>query len=233
MKVKKLIEGTIASDFINPVTGTKFPKGSKAFLNSSINSREFGLFSMPKPNPIYFYLNFADDTIKNILEQRRRKKTMQTKAEETFELFAEVDYPEDYIYSIIQSTISALILLHSGLEAFLNQQIPADIEWEHKRKTKGEKWGKDKIQRYLSCHEKMKWVLILEQNKDARKKVKDWQNILVLNDLRNKVVHLKVDPQGISGNVKAYDEVYKDLLDVKIEELFQSVLNIINFYCNR
>lgn len=223
--VKKLAEFKLASDFVNPNTGTHFPKGSTLHYNTEFKTNSLGSFSSVKPNPIFIYLKTADDLS---LKQKELLNSPVLLNLPPFyapkPLIHEKVYSEDFLLELFQVTVSGVIHLFCALESFVNQQIPNKMTY----KKKGKKYNYHDIQRWVGTEEKLAKILFEVFSKDITADGKLWPGFKDLKKVRDELVHLKMPHEKIYVNT--YDELFHDLVDTDLSYYLSIVVAIMNFY---
>lgn len=225
IKSKPLNALELASDFKSP-TGTLFTKGSIVAINSNFQTQTLGDFDFIKPNPVYLYLKLADELIHKRKDLIKNPVTIDMPFIGPADKKPEIQYEQNFIEDFFQKTVGSIILLFSGLEAFVNQQIPGTVQYQKKRTS--DVLNHEDVQRRIGTQEKMAKVLTQELKKDVRTQKALWKNFLQFKDVRDELVHLKMPHTKIYVNT--YDKLFQDLVDIDLEKYFKTVVDIINFY---
>jgi hypothetical protein len=101
----------------------------------------------------------------------------------------------DYIERVFES----VILAFTALEAFVNEKIPDDFKFEEVRKGKTNILDKAEIERRVTLDKKISEVLPQAMNIDSPKGKKCWQGYKDLQQVRDRIIHMKKLDRRSSG----------------------------------
>lgn len=236
MKIAPIFRTTLAEDMPpGPQGQPAHKKGAEIVMSCVLDTSKLGRFGMVTPNPVFFYLNYAEESINNTsvllkkIDSSNKEWHMFAATETTpDDKFRDLD--GDQIYEFLQKAIIIPIFLFTALEAFTNQLIPTN--YIYKKSSSLLFWksfknmNKVEIERRMSTGDKLSIILTQLRNKQ----IKDthlWQKYRKLKDLRDELIHLKTREQQ---SVVAYNELFKTLVDVDYQDLFDSTKKIMEFY---
>ena len=235
MKIEPIFKTTLAEDMPpGPQGQPAHKKGSEVNMASMIETKRLGKFIMVTPNPIFFYLNSAEQKIKEIeellknIDSKNKQVSFQGSPGKPADTFRDLD--DHLLYEFYEKAIEVPVMLFTSIEAFVNQLIPTEYRYN-----KNSKWffwkkrsilNKIEVERRIGTDEKLSKVLF-ELRKKQIKKSHLWSDYKQIKRIRDEVVHLKTREQK---SVVAYNQLYKDLIDINYSELFNSTKKIIEFY---
>ena len=199
----------------NPNAIVKTKVGNMQTVTTRIKStkNKKKVFMFPEPNPVCIYYNSA---IKHLENSNLIKKDL-------FEVKNGFNSNDNFVeFSKYYSEISqGIILLVTTLEGFLNQLLPDDIEFLYLEK----KHNKSHIE-MLDISTKIRKVVKHLHNIDFYvTNPTEYDNISLLVNLRNDLVHLKTN---IKSNLTVYQDLYKRLIDIDLINISESVFIFIN-----
>ncbi|WP_367916036.1 hypothetical protein [Leadbetterella sp. DM7] len=189
--------------------------GDNTYVNTQIksSSSKSKIFTFPEPNPICIYYNSAN----RHLQQSYALKNKFFTEEQHFD----TDYHYDNFIEYFQETSEGVILLSTTIEGFINQLLPDSLEIE----INGIKKNKDEIE-WLDINTKLRRVLPYIIGVDFQQtNPKDYDNICLVIDLRNDLIHLK---KSIAPNITYYQLLFKRLMDFKHITCSDSVYTFVN-----
>ena len=169
------------------------------------------VFSFPEPNPVRIYYHSANFHLEEAYRQKIKfydiPETNQTLQGEVFSLFfAEIT---DGITSLLRT-----------VEGFINQLLsdePYTIRGEVKTKRDIE---------YMDINTKIRDVIPVVTSIDfVSQHGSDYDNISLVNSLRDDLTHLKKD---VAANYTNYQMLFKRLLDVDLVNISNSVFAFVN-----
>lgn len=192
-----------------------------------VEGNQFFVSLFPDPVQLYFSLaysnyEFAEHTRENIVFQNKQKGPM--------------NWVNDYLYNWhLKYKISAIIFLHSTVEAFINYSMPEDFIY--KQEIEGDKskkfsrqiqeFTKEQIERHIQFKEKLNEVLTQFSGIELQKNhQKVYDKLLNLNDLRNELMHLRSvkDQKNLHYFHKAFDKV----MNVELLPHVENVMDFLN-----
>lgn len=236
MKIAPIFKTTLAQDVPpGPQGQPGHKKGSEVVMSCVLNTKRLKKFGMVTPNPVFFYLNIAEQNINEVedllsrINDSNKEWHMYGATDKTpADKFRNLD--EDQLYTFFQKAISIPIFLFTALEAYANQLIPTDYSYQRRVKiffwAKTKKMNKVEVERRIGTDEKLSKILY-----DLRhKQIKDtpiWAKYKELKRLRDDLIHLKTQEQK---SVVAYNELYRILVDVNYQELFNTTKQVIEYY---
>lgn len=162
-----------------------------------------------EPNPIQLYFNVASE---NFDEAHKFQK----------KLLQDNDIIEDSsLFNVFFKRITTgIVFLVMSIERQLNQIIPDKIEINNKNKNEIEfESFEDKIKIYVSNSK----ILGLDFSKSNNF---DYTNITQMINLRNDLIHLKTQSET---NQTKYSELFKRIIDFKIEPNIKSTFMLLHF----
>jgi hypothetical protein len=224
MEIKPLWESTLAEDLpAGPFPGQNFhPAGSTISAAVSIDTKKFGTISFVAPDPVYFYLNSAEKSLKET--DSLLSKLDESKKPSLFgdKLITEMHYK--VVYDYLEKAMSVFIFLYSGLEAFANQRIPTLKKYFPDKGTGRKKAYKSREEFEKKASVKHKLNIITEELGKAKLNKQDFWNLITeLVHIRHEIIHLKTKGEKFTS---MYNQVYSDLIDCDIQGIFSSTINL-------
>lgn len=167
------------------------------------------VLNFKEPNPIQLYFNLASENFDeaNIFQKK---------------LLQDNDVIEDSsIFNIFfKKVTTGIVFLVMSIEGQLNQIIPDEIVINNKSKNEIEfESFEDKIKIYVSNSK----ILGLDFSKTNNF---DYTNITQIINLRNDLIHLKTQTET---NQTKYSELFKRIIDFKIEANIKSTFMLLHF----
>lgn len=237
MKIKPLLETTLAEDVpAGPQGQPSHKKGATVVFSSLIKTKKFGSLAIVTPNPVFCYLNKAENLIQSINQQSEDiKKSMQNWA-----MFSAIDKnPSEFIKSankdsfnnFVENSSLIPILLFSSVEAFINQVIPESFIYLKSKKKiffikRVIKLNKSDIVRQIGTEEKLCKILKQIFNKDIKNEPL-WDEFRKLKILRDEIIHLK---QRSNQYLNSYNHIFISLIDADYMRFFENVKSTIEFF---
>ena len=185
----------LAEDTLFSLNGQYLPKGTNLNLVSIIQLTKKKQLTITIPSATALMLNCSARSWIEASEIRHSNRIdISTKAEQTF-YTTEASF--DYIERVMEAVITAFI----GLEAFVNETIPDEYQYEKKRRSKiiVESMNKSQIERHLGIEEKISEVLPKALSVISPKNTPCWSNFKELKKLRDRIVHMKANDRRSSG----------------------------------
>jgi hypothetical protein len=172
-------------------------------------SNKAKVLNFKEPNPIQLYFNLASENFDEA--NKFQKKLLQDN--DVIE--------ESSLFNIFFKRITTgIVFLVMSIEGQLNQIIPDDIEINNKNKNEIEFENfEDKIKIYVSNSK----ILGLDFSKNNNF---DYMNITQMINLRNDLIHLKTQTET---NQTKYSELFKRIIDFKIETNIKSTFTLLHF----
>ncbi len=201
LKISNLADGEIVEDPL----GRHKPGTTFVINHGDIGSTKFPKIMFPAPNPIEFYLYSALRNLDAIL---------------ALEPVVAKDYTK--VNSLLAEEFQFCISVIAALEAFINQTIPGDFEYEDKKIIV----SKIQIEREWSIEDKLKKVIPRVVNIAVAGDFKIWTALTSLIELRNDLIHLKTAYPVVS-DFRSYQDLYRRLLDNNYEASFKVIKDVI------
>jgi hypothetical protein len=190
----------------------------KSFLFK--DNKSGNIFPMPEPDPVLIYFNFAQSCFTQLSEKRHELiKTLNPKGPLDEDLTQKV-------FNFFGLASSCIIFLATSLEAFINQIIPDDYEYQIPLKNRTEFYSKSQIQKHHTLRDK--FAIILPKSlgmEEIKSHQKLYKNVTELIDLRNDLIHTK-DERGIFK----YADFSGRLLNHDFEKSISTVRDAINHF---
>jgi hypothetical protein len=203
------------------VAVTTFDDGqSRVTSHGPVVTNEHGSYRSFFPNPVHLYFDAAVTAYRNSSEIATKSfPVCGNKANKFVEgvsfLDADADETHACYNEYFKQRLTAIIMLCTSVEAFINQNIPNS----YPDRAKIERYGKfeDKLTKHLpaSIHLTRFW-----EERDLLK-----TSIMGLYNLRNEVIHLKTHSQE---DFAAYYAVVKQLADYDIPKAVDDVAYLMN-----
>ena len=174
--------------------------GDKTYVSTQIKSlaNKKRVFSFPEPNPICIYYLSANEQ----LEISYSLKNKLFSEEQHFNS----DYYYDKFIEYYKETSLGVILLITTIEGFINQLLVDNLELE----INGKRLTKNKIE-WLDLNTKIRQVIPQLLEIDFQQtNPKEYDNICLIIDLRNDLIHLK---RSVKSNITNYQTLFKRLID--------------------
>ncbi len=189
--------------------------GDKSFVNTQVKTAKDKkkIFVFPEPNPICIYYKSANEHLEKSYKIKNKLYTEEQHFNSDYHYANFIDY--------FQETSEGIILLSTTIEGFINQLLPENLELmiDGTVKTKSEiEW--------LDINTKLRQVITQLTGIDFQKQnSKDYDNICLIIDLRNDLIHLK---KTTEANVTKYQQLFKRLVELDHIACSDSVFNFIN-----
>ena len=176
--------------------------GTALHLPRVIPSKKLGTFHHICSDPVFLYLKFCELSLEQIEKLRSNLSSQSLIRPPSGKKFTEKVYSEEKIELLSQHSMSFVVMLFSGLEAFLNEHIPEDFTYSVIKRHRVKFWGmsfskrkkvdlkRGEIQREIGTKEKLTKVYKKIFNKDITKSDL-YQSFLALKQLRDEINHLK------------------------------------------
>lgn len=103
------------------------------------------------------------------------------------------------LFDYFESFASHVVFSFTALEAFANEAIPRDFEYETKKRDQNLILKKPDIERTINLDEKLHSVLPQALGVASPKGKKPWQHYKLLKAMRDRIVHLKTVDRSPSG----------------------------------
>lgn len=178
--------------------------------------------TIPLANPVLIYFNSAQANLRNIDYAKKEllkqfKDSNDTINENSLHLF----------YNFFGLTSGFIVLLMTALEAFINQKLKVNEQYE---KSEGKKFIKvydhHQIQRWVPFEEKITEILNKQTGKNFSKHYPPRQiHIDNLKNLRDDIIHTK---KGAAYD--NYTDLFKKSLSFKFNDAIEAVRDFINYY---
>ena len=185
----------LAEDWVNPWTGNFSPKGTRLTVVSVIQLTKKKQLTIPIPNASAAMLNASANAYKIACGLRASSGIDKTlKNEVSF-------HSEKDALDYIERMIEAIVLAFSAIEAFCNENIPADFVYVRHDKSDVllEASHKETVERFLSTDEKLLEVLPRALNCQSPKGASCWGSYRELKRVRDRIIHMKTDDRKSSG----------------------------------
>jgi len=159
---------------------------------------------LKKKQEIGFGLPSAPALFLNLAFEAYRKR-VGTNVEKLFDEHPESQgtYPENHtpLFDYFETAMSEIIFSYSAIEAALNEIIPSDFIYERAGKAgrPPTRMSAQEIERTISLNEKIKQVLPKALGKISPASGKLWPPYSKLQDLRDRLIHLKSVDRKSSG----------------------------------
>lgn len=176
----------LAEDLILPDTVHK--KGTSIIAVGKSKTRKGKDIWISIPNPTALYLSLSQKSYK--LSRNYLKKNPLKKDKKNEYRFENPKYQNDYL----EQAIATIIFAYTAIETFANEYIPKDYIYKEERKDKKctEIYNKDQIERNVKLDIKLTKILPETLKIESIDKSKElWSQLKNLEDLRNRLIHLK------------------------------------------
>lgn len=236
MKIQPILKTTLAKDMpTGPQGQPSHKKGSEVVASCVLDTKNLGRFGMVTPNPVFFYLDYAEQNINSAT----RLLSKINKSNKEWHMYATTDVtPSDkfrnlnsnQLHEYLQRAITIPIFLFTALEAFTNQLIPTDYTYQKLPKVffwkRSKIMNKVEIERWMSTDEKLTTIIAQLRNKQI-KSTPLWPKYKELKKLRDELVHLKTREKQ---SVVAYNDLFKKLIDIDYRDFFDTTKKIMEYY---
>jgi hypothetical protein len=194
-------------DWVSPWTGQYVPKGTQITVISVIQLRKDKQLTIAVPNATALCISISRrswEESRKIRSAAGIDKSLKTSV--SFENHATA-------FDFIERVMEAIVMAYTGIEAYVNENIPDDFTYEyHKRSdTILETINKEQIERTLSTDEKLDQVLPRVFSIESPKGKRAWHSYKKLKEARDRVIHMKSDDRRSSGpdHPTLWHEVFK------------------------
>lgn len=106
------------------------------------------------------------------------------------------------LFDYFEAFASHVVFSFTALEAFANEAIPADFEYQSEKKSEPLVLKKPDIERSINLDEKLHLVLPNALGVATPKGKKPWQQYKLLKAMRDRIIHLKTIDRKSSGSEK-------------------------------
>jgi hypothetical protein len=106
------------------------------------------------------------------------------------------------LFDYFEAFASHVVFSFTALEAFANESIPTDFEYQSEKKCKSIVLAKPDIERNINLDEKLHLVLPRALGVTTPKGKKSWQQYKLLKGMRDRIIHLKTIDRTPSGPEK-------------------------------
>ena len=178
------------------------------------------------PDPVLLYLDAAHKyfaAAERLKTEQFPKAAMSAVGSSVRMFNALVDSTNDLYNTYLQCRVSAIIMLHSSLEAFVSAMMPDDISYEWV-----DKYGKSRILNKrgidykLKFREKLEGVMSFVSGIDLRKHHNQTLlDILYFYNIRNEFIHLKTYTED--GFKPSHSEVFNKMINLDFERYFKAI----------
>jgi hypothetical protein len=223
---------TLAEDFRSPWTGTLHKAGSVVELVGFVQyDKRHQLALIPVPNAPAIYLSLARkaaDLGADFVNQGFSKYLAPLPdGNRRFSLDAEAD-----LFDALENMIACIVFSYTAIEAFANQTIPDDFQFEQERSDGRcrETYSKEQIERFISLDTKLDTILPGICSVPSPKDTGAWHNYVWLKRLRDRLIHLKSSDCKNSAPENAEDYVWTWLLSNKVLKAPKFAVAIIEHY---
>lgn len=205
---------TLTKDWVSPWTKTLHPIGTPVSAVTFIKFNK-GELTFSLPNMTAMFLDFSwkiwKDTESFLVDEKNFAKTKSK------DFKADTIYPtnETLFFDAVEKRMGAVIFAYNALESFCNEQIPDAYVFEIPRKDGRctERYNKDQIEKFLSLEIKLGELLPKLFNNNLPKEGLIWNDFKNLQDLRDRIVHIKTkDRKSSSAGEKT---IWGDILSPK------------------
>lgn len=148
------------------------------------------------------------------LALQARKQVIEICKDELFIKVSDFEWPRNSIVLIdfFELMMTQIIFSYSAIEAFANTSIPEDFIYHPKKKNNrfAEGYNKEQAERYISLNDKLKEVLPNIFKVDSLTKSKVWNKYDTLQELRDRIIHLK--SSDTTPSTKVTKTIWGDLI---------------------
>lgn len=245
MKIKPIFTTTVAKDTYNADGSLWMPKGSIVAFCSCFDTKKLGKFSVIAPNPVHLFIANVDQLIEQIKEETRQinlcdkiivfSKLVNGVNKYTTEELLKLDpnatqqrkLDEEKLYKLLTLSASCLVSLITSVEAFVNQELPKDLQYTKTNKD-GSSKTLDKSEIEISIRLEDKIALLAKAlGVSGYKQQHFWQQFKKIKSLRDNLVHIKT--KG-SEMVNRNDALYLDLFELEYSEARNSIVALMNYF---
>ena len=164
----------------SPLFGKTLPAGA---IGKGIGIVDYksGKVAFGIPNATALFLNVAKKHYNeafDVIQQVSSTSTLNT-------------LNDDDSFAFLENIMASIVFSYTSLEAFANEEIPDSFVYTKKVRGKKIKYNKSKIERYLSLGEKFEKILPLICKVSSPKGSKIWDDFLILEKLRHRIIHMK------------------------------------------
>ncbi len=189
--------------------------GEKKYVNTQVKGArdKNKIFSFPEPNPVCIYYSSGNSHLQISYEIKNK-------------LFSEeqhfnANYHYDKFIQYFQETSEGVILLTTSLEGFINQLIPEKTQIE----IDGIKRSKTELEWFDLLKKIRELIPILTAIDFQKSNGADYDNICLIIDLRNDLIHLK---KSLKENITNYQQLFKRLVDLDHIACSDSIFTFVN-----
>lgn len=190
---------------------------------------EVGNVSMTVPRPSAIALDAAEKHVKRAM-RLRKQLAGQTKRGRWIQNGHEVGFSnEELVYDFLEEASSAVILMHTALDNFANEQLPADFTFVMPG---GQTVDRAQIEGHMSLPRRLDEVLPNVVGVVSIKSAEpaSWDLLSTLKSLRDDLGHVHLEQTYSGANEDPSESVWSRLLAVDLEELMAAVEKAISHY---
>jgi len=190
---------------------------------------EIGNVSMTVPRPSSISLDAAEKHVKRAV-RLRKQLAGQTKRGRWIQKRHEVGFSnEELVYDFFEEASSGLILMHTALDNFANEQIPADFTFVG---SDDQTIGRTQIEGRMSLPRRLDEILPdvagVESLRTAEPMV--WELLSTLKGIRDDLGHVHLEQTYTRESDDPSESVWSRMLTADLEELLAAVEKAIIHY---
>ena len=193
------ITTALEQDWRSPWDGQVAPKGSHLTVVSLVALSPTRQLTLPVPNATALMLNASARAAAEALRQRAGSAIDDSSKRQ-------VSFATDgAAFDFLERMIEAVVLAHTGLEAFANESIPDDYVYERFDRSSIilEASTKISVERHVPLSEKLTSILPSIFQRKSPKGKSCWAGYRELSTLRDRVIHMKsLDRRSLYGESK-------------------------------
>ena len=138
--------------------------------------------------------------------------------------------PESDAFMFYERILASVVFAYSSLEAFVNEELPDNFVYRVADKKCARQFNKEQIERFLNLNTKLGEVLPQALNVATPKGGKLWSEYDKLQNLRDRIVHMKTKDRDARGDVP--DSIWNALLTDPLPETHTTAKGLIEYFVN-
>ena len=205
------------------------PAGAEVAVIHLVYLPEAGAVSMTVPRPSTLLLDVAEAHAKRAT-RLRKQLPRQTKAGRWIQPGHELQFSnEDLVYDYLQDAMAAVLLLHTALDNFANEQLPEVLTVDD---VAGHPVDRSQIESSWGLPKRLNVVLPLITGRTSIQAAQPalWTLLMDLKDLRDSIGHIHLEESFTRLGEDPRLSIFSRLLSHDLMALFNAVQDAMEYY---
>lgn len=190
---------------------------------------EIGNVSMTVPRPSSIVLDAAEKHVRRAVRLRKQLPG-QTKRGRWVQKGHEVGFSnEELVYDFFEDASSGLILMHTALDNFANEQIPADFTYTLPN---AQTIDRKQVEGNMSLPRRLDEVLPVVAGVESLRSAAPttWGLLAALKEIRDDLGHVHLEQTYSGAEDDPAESVWSRMLAVDLEEMLAAVAKAMSYY---